>query len=308
MEKLAVLGGDARQAEAARVLAEQGYEVKVFGLPEFTPGDAAAGPAPGSGSGVTAGNPAAASSPAVALAGAIAAVAPVQGITASGTVWTRPGQPVLDPSVQDLAGMAPGAVFLAGIATDAFRQRCREAGVELVEYRDDDDFALLNAIPSAEGAIAMAMESTPHTLFGSTCYIIGFGRTGEILALRLKAMGAETVVATRKPAALAQAQAHGHRVLPLARLAEQIGEAHVVFNTAPAPVLYGQTLEAMRPGAVIIDLASAPGGTDFERARARGIHAVLAPGLPGKVAPQSAGRYVAQVVVRTLISRSRKDR
>ncbi|MHB9145940.1 MAG: dipicolinate synthase subunit DpsA [Symbiobacteriia bacterium] len=294
MRKIAVLGGDARQVEAARVLAAEGFDVHVCGLPAPVPGD---GLAAGAG-GLTL-----AASVGEALAGAAAAVGPVQGATASGGIWTRTGVPPVNLGVADLAGMAPGAPLLIGIGNPALRRLCEAAGTDLIEYREDDDFALLNAIPSAEGAIAMAMEMTPYTLFGSVCYIIGFGRTGEILALRLKALGADTVVATRKPAAMAQAQAHGHRVIPFSRLAAHLGEAQIVFNTAPSQVLTGQTVAAIQPGSVIIDLASAPGGTDFEAARLRGIQAVLAPGLPGKVAPQSAGRYVAQVVLRTLSNR-----
>jgi len=289
--RIAVLGGDARQWEAARVLAAEGHEVRVFGL--RLPGGRQGEP------GLTA-----AASPAEALAGASAVVGPVQGATATGAIWVTAGLEPIVLSREDLAGLEPGAVFLIGITNEPLRCLCREAGVELVEYREEDDFALLNAIPSAEGAIAMAMERTPFTLFGSRCFILGFGRTGEILALMLRGLGARTTVAARKPSALARAQAHGHQAVPFADLERTLPGAQVVFNTVPAPVLFGRNLEALPAEAVVIDLASAPGGVDFVRAGERGLQAVLAPGLPGKVAPQSAGRYVAGLVVRTLESRS----
>ncbi|MCT9846916.1 hypothetical protein N7563_22945, partial [Leclercia adecarboxylata ATCC 23216 = NBRC 102595] len=52
--------------------------------------------------------------------------------------------------------------------------------------------------------------------------------------------------------------------------------------------------------ALIIDLASKPGGTDFRYAEKRGIKAILAPGLPGIVAPKTAGQIVANVLVNLL--------
>lgn len=289
--RIAVLGGDARQWEAAQALAAEGHQVRVFGLK--LPGEGAGGP------GLTA-----AASPAEALAGAQAVVGPVQGATATGAIWVAAGLEPVVLSHEDLAGLEPAAVFLIGVANSPLRRLCREAGVELVEYREEDDFALLNAIPSAEGAIAMAMERTPFTLFGSRCFILGFGRTGEILALMLRGLGARTTVAARKPAALARARAHGHQAVPFDDLERALPEAQVVFNTVPAPVLFGRRLESLPAEAVVIDLASAPGGVDFARAGERGMQAVLAPGLPGKVAPKSAGLYVAGLVVRTLNSRS----
>lgn len=300
--RIAVLGGDARQWEAARVLASAGYEVRVFGLRQ-PDGSLAGGPQPSSGPPAEGRQPVVAASAQEAVAGAGAVVGPVQGALPTGAIWTQPGLEPVVLSQEDLAGLAPGAIVLMGMANEPFRRLCREVGVDLFEYRDEDDFALLNAIPSAEGAIAMAMEMTSFTLFGSCCFVLGLGRTGEILALMLKGIGAKTFVAARRPEALARVEAHGHQAIPFAELERAIGQAQVVFNTAPAPILYGKTLEALQRGTVIIDLASAPGGTDFEAAKVRGIKAVLAPGLPGKVAPESAGRYVAQLVVRTLKSR-----
>jgi len=54
-------------------------------------------------------------------------------------------------------------------------------------------------------------------------------------------------------------------------------------------------LEKVARDAVIVDLASIPGGTDFEYAQMLGIKALLAPGLPGIVAPKTAGRILAQI-------------
>ena len=48
----------------------------------------------------------------------------------------------------------------------------------------------------------------------------------------------------------------------------------------------------MKKSCCIIDLASKPGGVDFDSARKHEIKADLALGLPGKVAPKSAAKYM----------------
>ena len=62
-------------------------------------------------------------------------------------------------------------------------------------------------------------------------------------------------------------------------------------------------LACLPPGAVVIDLASAPGGTDFATAKALGVRAVLAGGLPGRCAPATAGALIAQTVLGMLRER-----
>ncbi len=67
-----------------------------------------------------------------------------------------------------------------------------------------DDVAILNAIPSAEGAIQIAMEQLPITIHGSKSFVLGFGRLGKTLARMLAGIGAITTVAARKSADLAR--------------------------------------------------------------------------------------------------------
>ena len=62
-------------------------------------------------------------------------------------------------------------------------------------------------------------------------------------------------------------------------------------------------LEKLPRGALVIDLASLPGGTDFDAAEALGIRAEHALALPGKCAPDTAGALIAQTVLTILQER-----
>ena len=67
-------------------------------------------------------------------------------------------------------------------------------------------------------------------------------------------------------------------------------------------------LEKLPRGALVIDLASLPGGTDFAAAEELGLHAEHALALPGRCAPQTAGALIAQTVLAILEERDPDER
>lgn len=185
--------------------------------------------------------------------------------------------------------------LVIGFARPALKSVAENLGIQLIETAKLDELAILNSIPSAEGAIQMAMEATAITIHGSQSFVLGLGRCGWTLSRMLQGIGARVTGVARKPADLARAEEMGLRAVPFADLEEEIGRAEIIFNTVPYPILDRVMLDKAARDAVIVDLASIPGGTDFEYAQLLGIKALLAPGLPGIVAPKTAGRILAQV-------------
>ena len=199
-----------------------------------------------------------------------------------------------------VARMRPGTLLIIGSARPALEALCLRYGVRLVAYRERDEFAILNSIPSAEGAIAMAMDASAITVHQSASVVLGHGRLGSVLAAMLRGIGAFTTVVARSQAERARAAAAGHRAVSFAQLPAVVREADLLFNTVPAPVLPAAILEQAPRDLVLIDVASAPGGTDFAAAKRLGVFARLAPGLPGIVAPRTAGRIEADMVLMVL--------
>jgi dipicolinate synthase subunit A len=177
-----------------------------------------------------------------------------------------------------------------------------------VDTGEDDELAILNSIPSAEGAILMAMQATPFTIHNSNCLVLGPGRTGLTLVRMLQGLGAHVWGAARKAPGRARLFEMGAMPVDFADLPHCLPQIDIVFNTVPAQVLDRSLVYVLRRTAVIIDLASAPGGVDFVAAAERGIHAELAPGLPGKVAPLTAGRILARVIPRIIEDELRHER
>lgn len=289
-ERAAILGGDRRMQEVVACLHRQGYDVRAVGLPRQ-------------------GLPEGALSPTVdaAVQGARLLILPVQPVGEDGRVYTPPGLGPITLTPSLMGRLAPGATVLAGLASNWLRSLCANANVPLVEYREADEFAIWNSVPSAEGAIQMAMEATPFTIFGSRSLVIGFGRTGKTLALLLRGLFSDVAIAVRREDDYARVWTQGYRYVSAHGLEEAVGTIDLLFNTAPAPVVTRAVLAALPKHAMVIDLATAPGGTDFDAAEELGICAKLAPGLPGIVAPVTAGRIIAELAVRYLRTDSGKE-
>ena len=168
------------------------------------------------------------------------------------------------------------------------------------DYNRLDGYDILNAVPTAEGAIKWAIEKTPFTLWNAKVLVIGYGRVGKVLADRLKALGSKVTVSARKSPDFALITAFNMETVHTVKLNEGILDYDIVFNTVDVPVLDNETLKNS-PCDFFLDLSSL-GGFDLEYARSIGKRADTAPALPGRTAPETAGRVLAQTVTEIITS------
>jgi len=232
-----------------------------------------------------------------ALEDANVLVCPLGPFGPSGRLWSEDPEDRLLLTGADLARMAPPALVLAGSFTAEVAAAAERAGCRTVALGEMDELAVLNSVPTAEGAVLMALERGTVTINRSTSVVVGYGRTGRTLAMTLKALGAWVRVAARRAEVRARATVDGAEAYDVGELEKAVRGARFVFNTVPALVLTGRVLREMHPRVVLVDLASGDGGTDFAAARALGLTAVLAPALPGRVAPETAAAYLGDIVV-----------
>ena len=278
----AVLGGDRRQLQLARLLRQDGHPVSAWGfdraegaeqssLEQAVAADVVILPLPVSGDGRTLHLPL--SDTTIALE----------------DLW-----PLLDSRRQLICG---GSISPAVLA-QAARERLR-----LVDYFAREEVQIGNAVPTAEGAIQTAMEAMDRTLHGAEALVVGYGRIGRALARDLRGLGAQVSVSARRFRDLAWIEAEGYSPLHTERLSGELGRFDVIFNTVPALVLPRERLEACRASCVIVDVASDPGGVDFAAAEDLGIPAIWARGLPGRVAPATAAAVLRDAVYHILQER-----
>lgn len=197
----------------------------------------------------------------------------------------------------------PETVVLGGMIPPCTVEAAREKGVEMIDYFQREEFAVLNAVPTAEGAVEIALGEMPVTLFGSTCLITGFGRIARALAKLLCAFGADVRVVARKYSDLAWARVYGCTAVHLSELSAHLKDVDVLFNTVPAVILDEEKLAQLGRKCLVIDLASKPGGVDFETAKNLGLKTIWALSLPGRVAPVSSGEIILNTVFNILQER-----
>lgn len=160
------------------------------------------------------------------------------------------------------------------------------------DYYDREEVQVANAALTAEGALMRAMEETAHSILGSRCLVIGYGRIGKLLLYRLCAMGAQVTVAARKRSDLSWIETYGGKAMEIDQLSEHMGNFDLIFNTSPAQVLDSNAMRFVRPDCLMMELASVPGGFDLDAVKDYNLQLVVERGLPGKVAPVSAARVI----------------
>ncbi|AJY76617.1 dipicolinate synthase subunit DpsA [Paenibacillus beijingensis] len=273
-----LIGGDARQLEVIRKLVELDASVTVVGFDGL------------------------AALPAGAMCeelreelfdGADAVILPAVGTDDYGIVPATFSTGELKLTGDHIARLPKHCKIYAGMAKPYLRDLCSGYEIGLVELFDRDDIAIYNSIPTAEGAVKMAIENTDITIHGSNCMVLGLGRTGLTLARTLQGLGANVLAGVRREDDFARASEMRFQPFYVRDLLHKTGNIDLLFNTIPTMIVTAQIITKLPSRAVIIDLASKPGGTDFRFAEKRGIKAMLAPGLPGIVAPVTAGRIIA---------------
>ncbi len=190
----------------------------------------------------------------------------------------------------------PDGMVLGGLLTPAFYSLCKQRNLTAVDYMEREELAIENAVPTAEGAIQIAMEKLPTTLFGERCLITGFGRIGKVLTRDLLALGMKVTVAARKQSDLSQIRLYGANSMPIAEMADALPDFRLILNTVPAKLFDADKLAQIPKDSLLIDLASKPGGVDFDAARQLGVNVIWALSLPGKVAPITAGQIICDTI------------
>lgn len=167
-----------------------------------------------------------------------------------------------------------------------------ERNVRLIDYYEFEEFQIKNSVPTAEGAIAIAIREMNITLAGSKAAVVGYGRIGRTLAQKLLALGCKVTCIARSKKDLAWAECDGCNVLKLCKYTEKPDKFDVIFNTVPHIIFDTSLLEKIPAGQLFIDLASLNGGIDMEDAEKLGVKAIKALSLPGKCSPTTAGKII----------------
>ena len=172
---------------------------------------------------------------------------------------------------------------------------------KIVNLLSDEVMTLKNAMATAEAALAILIDNTNHTIFDSEVLITGYGRISKILTRYLIALNAKATVCARSKNARAEAKLFGAKAIGFDKLKDSLPKYKIIINTIPALIFKKEELEKIDTNALIIDLASKPGGIDFLFAKQLGLNVIHALSLPGKFSPQTAAEFIEEAINNTLI-------
>ena len=192
---------------------------------------------------------------------------------------------------------APGAFLVTAKADSALREAALAHGFRLLEYGHLPSFLQENGMVTAEGAIQVAMKHRLRTIRGSDVLVIGYGGIGRPLAALLKGLGCCRVeVAVRREEQLWVLRGEGYYPFLSKDIEDRAENYDLIFNTAPELLLTRPVLEQLRPGVLVVDLASKPGGVDWQAAKELELKAVHALALPGQLTPVSGAVAIRNAV------------
>lgn len=170
----------------------------------------------------------------------------------------------------------------------------------IIDINKREDFAYLNAIPTAEAAIVLSIQNKGTTIYNSKCLICGFGRIGKILASKLKSLNAYVTVSARNEKDIAYINALGLKAIKTNEIIDNLSDFDIVFQTVPNRILTEEILEKQTARPLIVELSSSCNGTDMQAAKKLGYNAVDATNLPEKFMPYTAGEILYDTVIRIL--------
>ncbi|QFT88919.1 Dipicolinate synthase subunit A [Bacillus sp. THAF10] len=282
---IAVIGGDARQLEVIRKLIELDAKLSLVGFDQLDHGFTGASKEQLN---------------EVDFSTVDAIILPVPGTNLEGQVDSIFSNEKIVLTEEIVNETPKNCTIFSGITNAYLNQLIANTNRNLVQLFERDDVAIYNAIPTVEGTIMMVIQHTDITIHNSKVAVLGLGRVGTTVARTFSALGADVRVGARKSEHIARIFEMGLTPFHLKELSENVTDVDVCINTIPHLIVTSDVISKMPANTLIIDLASKPGGTDFRYAEKRGIKALLAPGLPGIVAPKTAGQIVANVLAHLL--------
>lgn len=199
--------------------------------------------------------------------------------------------------VEDVLNQIGGKTFIAGSIKPEVYEMAEDKDITILDIIKREELAVLNAISTAEGAIQIAINETPKNLHGNNVLVLGFGRIGKVLSKMLDGIGAKVACEARKTTDLAWIKAYGYEPINLIELKENLNRFDIIINTIPYVVLDRQMLQEVKKDALIIDLASNPGGVDRQAVKELGIKFNWALSLPGKVSPVTSAEFMKETLL-----------
>ncbi|MBR2869254.1 MAG: dipicolinate synthase subunit DpsA [Clostridia bacterium] len=274
-EKFLIIGGDSRQSFMSDYLEKFGHEVSVYGLADK--------------------NRTCCRSLSDAIANNKNIILPLP-VSKDGRYFTST-VPIKETIDEVVSLFNENHNVFAGMISSTMESKLKRNNCRVFDYFKREEVTVMNAVPTVQGILKAIIDNVDYTINSSRCAVFGYGKIGSLTADVLASLGADTVVCARKYSDLAKADIKGINSCLIKDFKNMAKDIDIIINTVPSVILNRDILSELRTDCLIIDVASAPYGTDFAVASELGLNAMLCLSLPGKVAPRTAGEIIAKGIL-----------
>ncbi len=267
-----IIGGDSRQIYMAEYLGALGYDVSVYGLPESSISDIK-----------------------YEIKEKDAVIFPLPVTKDGKRIFST--VPMKETADEIVSYIKPQQPVFCGMISKGLESKLKKNGANVHDYFRREEVTVMNTIPTVQGILKAIIDNIDYTIFSSNCAVFGYGRVAKATADALSSIGAEITVCARKYGDIALAATKRYNGCMINEFYKIANKFNIIINTVPSLVIDKKILNNVKKDCLIIDVSSAPFGTDFATAYGLGLNAIQCSSLPGKVAPKSAGKIIAEGIL-----------
>lgn len=167
-------------------------------------------------------------------------------------------------------------------------------------YYADEEFLEYNSELTAQGVLKLILDNVEDDIKRLKIAVTGFGKCGDKISRILLSNGADVTVFSRSLASRINSQGLGCRWKNIIEINLLISDYDVIINTVPYNILSSKSADFLTEKNLYIEIASKPYGFDISKVDTDRFRYVNGYSLPGRFTPVSAGKNIAQTVLRII--------
>lgn len=183
-------------------------------------------------------------------------------------------------------------VIVACNINTSLKEKLEKQNCKIIDIAKNEQFAVLNAIPTSEATIEIILNRRHKVLHNSNCLIMGYGRIGKVLSNKLKALNVNVTCLAMNMEEKSWCIASGYNIITVDDIKKQkeiLKKYDIIINTIPKEIIT-EKLKEINKETLVIDLASKPGGINRKMVKELNINFVEALGLPRKICTRNISR------------------
>ena len=197
-------------------------------------------------------------------------------------------------------------IFTGSVSSEILR-KFKLYNIEILDIMKNEEFAVLNAIPTAEETIRIIIDNTKKVLHNANCLIMGYGRIGKVLAKKLNSLSVKVECLVSDNIEKIWCRVEGYNYIEFENIknkSDLLKKYDIIVNTIPKIILT-EELKEIKKDTLIIDLASKPYGIDRNIVKQENLNFIEALGLPGKSAPTTVAENMYELIKNTILKRQK---